>query len=287
MIHIHIVAPEPVCAVRVAGERHNLRMGDDRVPRFHERFGCHFPIGGNFLRHPDNGGAFLMLPPLEMVGEGGQKLEQAWSTFLFAEENIAAPAVNLCLGQCHVFGLQMRKIPLAGHVRKTAVLLPGETVEGALKLISMAVFGAQLATTVEADVVEGANRAVLLTRDQPRAPRILEHNIVPGFGQILFACSKLPDVGPHLVAFEFGEVFASVARGIEWLRAEIGIAFLGEDIGSRPRIRVHQIFPAGSGATGHAAACFGINVGHNILYFYRVYALCLATSCAQVTPRIA
>ena len=137
----------------------------------------------------------------------------------------------------------MFEIPRAGIALIAAVLVPGKAVERANELVRSAVFQPQFAPAVQADIVHRLDRTVILTRDQPRPAGIFEHDIIAGFGNILLARGKLPDMGPHFLAFGPREFFAGIALDRQGLRTAIFIGVGGQDIGRGPRIGRQQLCP--------------------------------------------
>ena len=227
-VDVHVVAPGPVGGVAVAGERQQLGVGDDGVPSLHEGFGGDFPVGRDLLGHPDHRGAFFMPPALEVIGQGGEEFLQAGAARFLAQEDVAGPAADLGFGQLQLFLAQVLEVPRTGHLPERAVGIPRKAMERAGEGIGIAVLRAQLAAAVQADVVEGADRAVLLPRDEPGPAGILEHGIVARLGNVLLARSELPDVGPHPLPFGLGEFGAGIAGRRQRLRAAVLIAFLGQ-----------------------------------------------------------
>ena len=238
----------PIGGVAIAGEGQQLRVGDDGVPGFHEGLGGDLPVGGNLFRHPDDGGAFLMPPAFEMFGEGAEELLKARPAALLAHEDIAAPLAHFGLRQCHLIGLQMREIPLARHLVKAAILLPAETVERAGEMLGMAIMVAQFAAPVQADIVEGAQAAVRLARDEVGPSGVLIDDIIARLGKVFLARGELPHKGPHLLALGPGKFLAGIARCWQRFGAEICVAVFGQAGGRRDRILSHQLGPAHPGA---------------------------------------
>jgi hypothetical protein len=105
------------------------------------------------------------------------------------------------------------EIPLAGHVVEAAVLVPGKAVERADEAIGAAIFGAQLAPAMQADIVHGADRAIVLPRNQEAAPGVFIDDIVARIGQVFLARGELPHARPHPLALQPGEMLAGIARG--------------------------------------------------------------------------
>ena len=272
-IDVHIIAPEAIGGIGIARERQQLRVRNDGVPRLHERLGDDLPVGGDFLGHPDDSGAFLVAPAFEMLRQRREVFLKARPALLLAQEDVAAPAPDLGLGQLQLFGGQVLEIPRAGHAGKAAVLVPGKAVERALEAVGAAIVIAQLAPAVEADVVERAHAAVILPRDDPRAPGNLEHGVITGLGNILLARGELPDIGPHPLALQPGEILAGVLRRGDRRGSQIFVRIIEQHIGRRPRIQRHQRVPADRRTARQSAADGGVTLGHNANPSSRTYAL--------------
>ena len=105
---------------------------------------------------------------------------------------------------------------------------------------------------MQADIVEGAHTAVILSRHKVRPPGIFIDDIVADLGQILLARGELPDIGPHFFDFERGEIGTGVARRRQRFGAAILVAFAQKEIRHRPRIGHHQVGPADTGRTRRA-----------------------------------
>ena len=110
---VHVVAIDVVPGVGVAGERQDLRVGDHRVPGFHERLGHGLPVGVYHLADPDRRRALLVPPALEVVRQGREVLLESRAALGFLDEDIAAPPPDLGLWKMHFFVGQMAKIPAA------------------------------------------------------------------------------------------------------------------------------------------------------------------------------
>ena len=237
-------------------------MGDQRVPAFHERFHHHLPIGGHDLADPDRRGALFVLPAAEMFGQRRQILGQRRPAGVLAQEDIAAPAPDLGLGQRHFLVFQMREVPPAGDFVERTGLLPRKAVKGTGEDIGIAVLGAQLAAAMQADVVKGAHRTIGLPRNKIGAPGVFIDDVIAVVGQILLTRRELPDIGPHLLGLERREFGAGIARCRQRFGAAILITFVQQEVRHRPRITLHQVGPADAGRTRCAGWQLGIDVGH-------------------------
>ena len=180
-----------------------------------------------------------------MIGQRREIFLEARPTRFLADEDIALPVRDLGIGQVHVLIGQVREIPLARRLVERAVLVPGETVKRAGETARrVAVLGPQLAAPVQADVVHRAHGPIVLPHDQERPPGDLVNYVVARLGKVFLARGELPDIGPHLLALERGELFAGVAFGRDRIGAEVRIGFLGQEIGRGARVPLHQLVPA-------------------------------------------
>src|SRR5579859_3003199 len=141
----------------------------------------------------------------------------------------------------------MTEVPAAGNLFQTAVLVPSKPMEGALKLIGGAVLGAQLTAAVQADIMKGPHRTIVLAGDDVGTAGVFVDDVVTLARHVLLAGGELPDVRPEFFVLEFLEFSAGVPAGRERLRAAVGVAFLCKKIRNRTRIRFHQVRPADSG----------------------------------------
>ncbi|MNR23247.1 hypothetical protein D3C85_1402560 [compost metagenome] len=88
---------------------------------------------------------------------------------------------------------------------------------GTANLANATIGRAQLAATVQADIVESPYGAILLTGQQVRTTSVLVHHHTARLQHLFLAGRELPDPGPHPVDFLLEEFRARIAIGGERL----------------------------------------------------------------------
>ena len=263
---VHIVAIDIIHRIGIAGERQQLRMGDDGVPAFHESLHHHLPIGGHHLAHPHRRRTFLLPPTLEMLRHGREKFIERRPVRRLANEDIASPAPDADFGQGHLLVFQVREVPAARDLLDRPIIIPGESMKRALQLGRPAIAGLELAPAMQADIGEGPNRTILLPDQQKGFADILIDDMIARLRQFLFARRELPGARPHLLLFQLEKFGAGIAARRDRVRPQIFI-FVGiEKFRHRIGVRQHQVADARARAARQRCAFDpGIAFSHHSL----------------------
>lgn len=108
------------------------------------------------------------------------------------DENKATPSPHFCFRQTKLFGLQLREIPGERVVPERAIGIPFPSVEGTPKPLLAACMGLQLATAMEANILQRLDLIWGGPDDQQRAADNLVDEIIADLGNLFFPTGHLP-----------------------------------------------------------------------------------------------
>src|ERR1700683_4232663 len=151
--------------------------------------------------------------PGRVVDDSLEELSERRGGEVEIHEDERSPGVDLHAEQAEVLVAEPGTEPLAGgHFAEGALEVPGPVVVGAAEVLEVGSGAlADAVAPVSADVLEGAERAVVVSYDehrQPAAPVFVE---VAGGWHVVDGAGELPDVGPQALALEGREGRCGVA----------------------------------------------------------------------------
>ena len=233
---MRVLAEELVPDRRVVGEGQDLMVRALHVIRLVEGVDRGFPVRRQHRgEHRPQPHLFKVIRR-EEFGKWREEVEQGLGVRIEVQEHEPAPGVRADRGDAQVGG-EVREVAGVGHLDAFAVEGIAPRVERAPEAAVGHVAGAgrEARAAMEAHVVEGVDRAVVVAGHDGRLRADVVDDVVAGLGKFLFPARDLPDAGPHAFEFEREEVVGQVARlrdepvvvrePLKWQRGDVSHGF--------------------------------------------------------------
>ena len=169
-----------------------------------------------------------------MVRHLAEELEQRFAVGVHVEPDEAGPGVDADLAEAAlVVGDAVDEVLLVGHTGQRPVDVERPEVEGALDLLRVAAAQgrAQAAAAVRADVVEALDRVRRRAHEDERLAPDRVREVVTHLGDIGDAPGVEPDLRPHPIPLQLGELGRGVAARVDQVAAQVGL--LGDAVDGR------------------------------------------------------
>ena len=129
-------------------------------------------------------------------------------------------------------------------------------MEGAPELGDEPIGDPQLAASVKADVVVGANLVRCRADDEDRVVADLVDDVVADPGDLLFPARHLPDLAPHVLDLEVVELLGDVPGNVDTTSAEVDPGLVSQKCWYRPGLAVEQFLYGRSSGPGNGSVLF-------------------------------